>query len=207
MKIEKRTEHPASLRKTQRIPGVIYGKGIKPIPIQADDKEFRDTYKTFGKTKSFKVKLDNKTHQVFIKDVQTDVMNPKTILSFDFLKVEHGNLIKNKVPVRIHGREAMEKFNGIVVTGATEVEVEYSVDKGIDFIDIDVTNCHLGDVIHVRDLRLPDGVKAVEDEGKLLLSIIEAKRGVSEVEIVTEAQPAETPEPETQPHTDQHHHS
>ncbi|MFA5466318.1 MAG: 50S ribosomal protein L25 [Candidatus Izemoplasmatales bacterium] len=175
MKIENRSSHLQNLRKMKKLPGVLYGKSIEPISIQIDEKDFRDLLKTYGKTKAFKVKLDKETHQVFIKDVQADVLNPKAILSFDLLKVERGNKIKNRVPIRVHGREAVEKLNGIVQIALDEIEVEYSVDSGIDRIDIDVSSMQIGQSIHVRDLKLPDGIKPIEDEGKLVINVLEAK--------------------------------
>jgi len=175
MKIEKRTTQLQTLRKMKKLPGVMYGKTISPVSIQMDEKDFRDLYRTYGKTKAFKVKLDKDTHQVFIKNVQADVLNPKAILSFDLLKVEHGNLIKNRVPIRVHGRDAIEKLNGIVQITLDEVEVEYGVDSGIDAIDIDVSAMHIGQSIHVRDLKLPAGIRAIEDESKLVINVLEAK--------------------------------
>lgn len=175
MKIEKRNTQLQTLRKMKKLPGVMYGKTISPVSIQMDEKDFRDLYRTYGKTKAFKVKLDKDTHQVFIKNVQADVLNPKAILSFDLLKVEHGNLIKNRVPIRVHGRDAIEKLNGIVQITLDEVEVEYGVDSGIDAIDIDVSAMHIGQSIHVRDLKLPAGIRAIEDESKLVINVLEAK--------------------------------
>jgi large subunit ribosomal protein L25 len=194
MKIEKRTANLQTVRKMKKLPGVIYGKSISPVSIQIDERDFRDLYKTYGKTKAFKVKLDKDTHQVFIKDVQADVLNPKAILSFDLLKVEHGNLIKNRVPIRVHGREAIEKLNGIVQITLDEIEVEYSVDSGIDAIDIDVSSMEIGQAIHVRDLVLPAGIKAIEDENRLVINVLEVKHVVEE-ETETEEEEEESEAP------------
>ncbi|NLZ61988.1 MAG: 50S ribosomal protein L25 [Acholeplasmataceae bacterium] len=194
MKIEKRTANLQTVRKMKKLPGVIYGKSISPVSIQIDERDFRDLYKTYGKTKAFKVKLDKDTHQVFIKDVQADILNPKAILSFDLLKVEHGNLIKNRVPIRVHGREAIEKLNGIVQITLDEIEVEYSVDSGIDAIDIDVSSMEIGQAIHVRDLVLPAGIKAIEDENRLVINVLEVKHVVEE-ETETEEEEEESEAP------------
>jgi len=202
MKIENRSEKSSSLRKMKKLPGVLYGKSIKPVSIQIDEKDFRELFKSYGKTKAFKVKLDKETHQVFIKDIQADVLNPNAILSFDLLKVEHGNLIKNRVPVRVHGREAIEKLNGIVQIALNEVEVEYGVDSGIEAIDIDVSLMTIGHSIHVRDLKLPKGIKIIEDEDRLIVNILEAKHVIETVETKVEESEVEEIDSDSEPKTE-----
>ena len=186
----------------KKLPGVLYGKSIKPVSIQIDEKDFRELFKSYGKTKAFKVKLDKETHQVFIKDIQADVLNPNAILSFDLLKVEHGNLIKNRVPVRVHGREAIEKLNGIVQIALNEVEVEYGVDSGIEAIDIDVSLMTIGHSIHVRDLKLPKGIKIIEDEDRLIVNILEAKHVIETVETKVEESEVEEIDSDSEPKTE-----
>ena len=76
MKLMKRDEKAGVLRKQDMIPGVVYGHGIDAISVKVPRKEFVKSYEKFRQTKTFNCEIDQSPHQVYIKDVQRDVLNP-----------------------------------------------------------------------------------------------------------------------------------
>lgn len=187
MKIEKRTESLRLVRGAQKVPGVIFGKTITPISIQVEDKELKDTLRTYGQTQVFKVKLGKATHQVYVKDVQKDVLNPTKILNVKLLKVSADDTIKANVPLNIIGRENVERPGVLLHILADQIEVEYGVGKGVSSIDVDISELKIGDGLLVKDLTLPEGLHSLEDEEKMLIS-------VSEVQMINEEEETETPD-------------
>ena len=187
MKIEKRTESLAVVRGANKVAGVIFGKTITPISIQVEDKELKDTLKTYGMTQVFKVKLGKATHQVYVKDLQKDVLNPSKILNVKLLKVSADDTIKANVPLNIIGRENVEKPGVLLSILADQIEVEYGVGKGVSSIDVDISEMKIGDSLSVKDLTLPEGLHSLEDEEKTIIT-------VSEVQMIAEEDELEEPE-------------
>lgn len=194
MKIEKRTEKLRIVRAMNKVPGVLFGKSITPQSIQVDEKDLHEAMKAYGKTQTFTVKLGRESHQVYIKDIQRDIINKKHFLNVELLKVDKGDKISTKVPVHIIGKEEIEQRGHIVQIVDDAVEVEYGVGQGIARIDIDVSNMKVKDVMHIRDLKLPDGIKIVDDLDKVLIHIAESRVA----EEIKEAEAAEAAEAETE---------
>src|SRR5690554_2667014 len=109
MKIEKRIEKVNKIRKNGFAPGVLFGKDIDSTPIQADTKELLQTYKTYGRSKTFKVKLDRKNHDVYFKDVQIVISRPNDIVHFSLLKVSAKDKITAEIPIVLLGKHEVEK--------------------------------------------------------------------------------------------------
>ncbi|MBN2504551.1 MAG: 50S ribosomal protein L25 [Bacilli bacterium] len=191
MKLEKRTEPLRIVRKMGKVPGVLFGKAIEPVSIQVDEKELQETLRIHGKTQTFKVKLDNKTHIVYIKDVQRAILNRKHFLNVELLHVEKSDTITAKIPLHLNGRETIEHHGRIVQLVADAIEVEYAVGKGQSHIDVDVSHLQVGDTIKVKDIKLPEELKSVDDPEKVLIHFGERRVHAADVEKEEEAEAVE----------------
>ncbi len=198
MKIEIRTDRLRIVRKMNKVPGVIFGKSITPVSIQMDELELQDVYKKNGKTQTFIVKLGKESHQVYIKDIQKDIVNRNHILSVELLKVTEHDIITAKLPLHIIGRDAIEREGFLVQVVEDVIEVEFAPGKGVSKIDVDISNMKVKDVLHIRDIQLPEGIKVVDDLDKLLVHIAEQRtieEEPEEEEVTTELPIAEEPKP------------
>lgn len=188
MKIEKRTEPLRIVREGGNVPGVLFGKTIDPVSIQIDEKQLHELVNEFGFTKTFKVKLGKETHQVYIKEVQRDILNKNHVLNVKILKVVAGDTIKAHVPLNIIGREVIEKPGVIVQVIADYIEVEYPIGKGLSSIDVDISSLKSGENIHIRDLSLPEYLEIHDDSDKILITVSEVvyreEEESEEVEVV-----------------------
>ncbi len=173
MKIEKRTEPLRIVREQEKVPGVLFGKTIDPVTIQIDEKDLHDLVKEFGYTKTFMVKLGKATHQVYIKGIQFDAIKKDHALNVKLLKVKEGDTIKPNVPLHYKGREKIEKPGIIVQIVSDSIDVEYPVGKGLSSFDVDVSNMKIGDVMHIKDLDLPDFLNVHDDPEKVLVHVAE----------------------------------
>lgn len=171
MKVEIRVEPLRVVRAMGLVPGVLFGKDITPLSIQMDEKELAQAVKEFGFSKTFKIKVQRKTHTVLLREVQRDVINPYHILNVKMLKVSKGDTLSANVALNVLGKEAIEKARLVLHLVSESVEVEYDVGKGVSHIDIDVSGLEESDSIHVKDLEIPEGLKVVDDLEKVLITV------------------------------------
>ena len=78
-----------------------------------------------------------------------------------------------KIPVVIKGKEEIEKKRYLLNVLTHKVEIEYKVGDGISEIEVDVSEFEIGDAIYIKDLKVPEGVKVLEDEEKMILNVKE----------------------------------
>ena len=139
MELEMRKEKKTLTRKQQMVPGVLYGRTIKSIAVKVGAKELKKAYRDFGKSITFKAKLEGKAHQVYIKDIQNDPLDRNKILHFDMIKVSASDKMTANIPVHEIGKSDVEKKGFIVQLLTPTLEAEYQVGKGVASIErIDV---------------------------------------------------------------------
>lgn len=172
MKLEQRNTPLKALRSDNKVPGVMYGKNIEATSVAADNKEFINHLHEYGKSMTFKVKLDGKTHQVYIKEVQVDPLNPRNIVHFDLIRVTATSTITAEIPVYLDHKEKVEARGMIVQQLLNSVETEYGVGKGIQAFHIDVSGLDQGDALYVKDIVVPEGLKILEGDEKMVVNVV-----------------------------------
>ncbi|MCF7925777.1 MAG: 50S ribosomal protein L25 [Candidatus Izimaplasma sp.] len=125
MNIKKRVESGKKVREQKSVPGVIYGKGIDSVSVQAEYQEVKKTFNQYGRNMTFNIALDGDEHIVYIKDIQTDYMNTNEIIHFDLQKVSSSDTITSYVPLNLIGRDDRAKVGLVLTINLDEVEVEY----------------------------------------------------------------------------------
>ena len=73
------------IRRTGRIPGVIYGRSGKAISIDLDALDFSNKIKGISESTIVKVELDGKPYDAFVKDTQRNIIDG-AILHVDFTR-------------------------------------------------------------------------------------------------------------------------
>jgi len=182
------------LRGQKMIPGVFYdGKGAN-IPVVMDDMPFRKLHQQTGTSRVFDLVIDNggktETHPSLIWVVQAHPFK-KQVDHVDFYGID-----PNK-PVQVHvAVELVGKAKGTTVGGKLELFREnlavVCLPANIpDKIVIDVTNLDMNQHVSVKDLVLPEGVRAVFDQN---FSVVGVVNPAEEEEEVAETAAAAAPE-------------
>ena len=140
-------------RKRGDIPGILYSKDIKPIPIFVKEV----TLKTFTHTSDVKIinlsiEGSTETYNCILKDVQFDPVSDRAV-HFDLLGISENEKIKIEIPLVLVGTPAGIKDGGIVQHTLHKVEVECFPKDIPSRIDIDISPLKIGDSIHVGDLK------------------------------------------------------
>ncbi len=182
-----------SLRREGKVPAILYGKDMEPLPLSVPSKELSDLEHKQGITGSLlKLKVDGKTYTAVIKEVARGPLTDE-YLHVDFQKISLTEKISTFVPIVVKGEEVCPgiKLGGVLQHGINEVEIEALPRDIPEHLEVDVSNLEIGDNIRVGDLTPPPGVEIISDENEIVLTILPPTLYEEEVEEVAEEEVAE----------------
>jgi large subunit ribosomal protein L25 len=188
-----------TLRSKGEIPAVIYGHGREPQPLSLNA---RDLDKMLGHIQAestvIEVTVGGTTSKTLIREIQRHPIR-RQILHVDFQALVAGEKVTVNIPIVLHGiPEGVRLGGGVLDQTLREVEIEVDPSSIPDHIEYDVTNMVIGDSVHVSDLRVPEGVKVLDDP-ETSVAVVAAPRAV--IEETAAVEPVEgaagvAPEPE-----------
>jgi large subunit ribosomal protein L25 len=157
-------------RRAGRVPAVIYGGNQPPLTISLDDKETRQSiFAGHFLTTIFNIDLDGNKHRVIPRDFSLDPVKDFP-LHVDFLRLGAGATIRVSIPLHVTGAEVSPgvKRGGTVNIVNHAVEVEADADHIPQFIEVDVSKLEINSSVHLADVALPKGVKALRADQTLV---------------------------------------
>jgi large subunit ribosomal protein L25 len=161
-------------RRAGRIPGVIYGNNQPPLTISVDDKELRQRILA-GRflTTLVDIDLEGKKHRVIPRDFHLDPVRDFPV-HVDFMRLGEGATIRVSVPLRVVGAETAPgvKRGGTVNIVTHTIDLECAVDNIPQYIEADVSSLEISYSLHLSDVKLPTGVKALSREDATLVTIV-----------------------------------
>ncbi len=174
-----------ALRREGKLPAVIYGREIEPVPITMDARAVRLTLAEIGANTLITISLDGKEHLALVRDLQREVIS-RDLLHVDFQAVSLEESITTTVPVAVEGEApAVAEYNALLVTELDELEIEAKAKDLPDMISVDVTGLtEIGDNILIRDLVISGEVKILNDPDEIV--VVVAAPTVLEIEIEPE---------------------
>ena len=152
------------LRITGRTPGIVYGGTGEPILIELDHNALWHAIKKEAFHASvLEMELAGKEQKVLLRDLQ---MHPfkQQVLHIDFQRVEARTRLTMKVPLHYSGEEespAVKTENCLVNHVMTDLTVSCFPADVPEFINIDLSGLKKGSPLHLKDIKLPKGVKFV----------------------------------------------
>jgi large subunit ribosomal protein L25 len=150
------------LRRTGKIPAVIYGAGKEPAMVAFDhDTIFHLLEHEAFHTSVLKVKHHNETEQAILRDVQLHPWKQQ-ILHLDFQRISAKEKLHMKVPLHFEGEEiapGVKQQGGIVSHLMTEVDITCLPGDLPEYLLVDISGLHIGDSIHLSQLDIPKGVE------------------------------------------------
>ncbi|MFR4584093.1 50S ribosomal protein L25 [Clostridium cadaveris] len=160
------------LRKLGQTPGIIYGEFLKTsIPIQIPTSELEKLLKTNNSGSIIPIELDGKTLNCVVKEVQKNTLHE--ILHVDLQYTKPNEVIKMRIPVRTIGQEALEFKKLVLETYNSFIDLQGSVEKIPEYIEIDVSEMKFEDKIFVEDVSIPEDVTVLTNP-KTLLAVVNA---------------------------------
>ncbi len=174
-----------ALRREGKLPAVLYGHEIAATPITLDLRETSRLLNSITSSSIISVELDGKENATLVREKQKDYIRG-TLLHVDFQVVSLTEKIRTEVSIEIAGlAPAIKDFNGVMVTGVDEIEVECLPKDLPDRIVVDIsTLANIGDGIYVRDIPIPENVVFLAEPDEMIVLITHP--AAEEVEEVVE---------------------
>ena len=173
------------LRNAQKVPGIVYGAGT-PTMIELDHNAlFFALKKEAFHSSLLEMELGDKTEQVLLRDYQMHPFRP-IVLHIDFQRVDATTRIVKKVPLHFINQEnspAVKTDSNVVNHVATELRISCLASQLPEFLTIDLGELTKGQTLHVNDIKLPPGIK-VMNQGRPNPVIVSAVAQAAEEEVV-----------------------
>ena len=148
-----------------KVPAVIYGGTKKPVSVHLMHNKVVKALETESIYSSvFDLSLDGKKEHVILKALQRHPYKP-IILHMDLQRVSAKDVLVKMVPLHFINQDKAQgvKEGGMVNHTMSQVEVRCEARYLPEFIEVDVLDMAMDDVIHLSDLKLPKGVKLAMD--------------------------------------------
>ncbi len=165
------------LRRTGRVPGIVYGGDKGPTNIELDQKDLFLSLRNEKFHASILV-LDvaGAKEQVLLRAVN---MHPfkLQVQHVDFQRVTKDKKIHMKVPLHFVNAESspgVKEQGGVVNHVLNELDVTCLPDDLPEFIEVDLSSLTVGHSIHARELSLPKGVEGAlhKDENPVVATVV-----------------------------------
>jgi large subunit ribosomal protein L25 len=187
------------VRKSGKMPAVVYGAGKPPTPVIVDPKQIaRILHSESGFNTIFDLQLDGERTKVMIVDWQYEPIKG-SLLHLDLKRIAMDQRLRVKVPIVLKGEAAgVKQQGGILDQVAREVEVECLPADIPSHIDADVTPLMFGQVLRVSDLPLDRGkVRILTPADQVVAHVTAVKEEVAPAPEVAAAEAGAAPaEPE-----------
>ena len=164
------------LRAAGQVPGVIYGHGREPQSLTVNAREFDRLAERVRITSTvIELALDGRTARTLVRELQRDPIR-RNVLHIDFQELVAGEKVNVSVPLRFIGTaEGVKSAGGILEEVIHTLDVRVDPSSIPDHIDVDVTPLTIGHGLHVRDLKLPEGVEVLDDPDNTVCTVTPPK--------------------------------
>ena len=152
------------LRLANVLPAIVYGSGKDPVSItlQQKDVQYRLPDESFY-SQVLSLNIEGKAEDVLIRDIQHHPYKME-VMHMDFIRIDAKKVVHVFSQLHFSGDEVapgVKSEDGVVNHIITEVEVECLPKDIPEFIAVDLSEMHVGDIIHLSDLKLPEGVEVL----------------------------------------------
>jgi len=148
------------------VPATAYGPGAATQSLSVEPKTFMNARRFHGAAHIYKIDVDGGDgFKALVKKVEVDPVSNK-LLHLDLYAIDMNQPIKVAVRLELTGKAKGLIDGGIVQQALRRLEVICLPADMPGKLVVDVSEMAVGDVLHISDLNLPQGVKptALSDE-------------------------------------------
>lgn len=153
------------LRRAGFVPAIVYGGELKPVSIQiAHNTVWHASQNEWFYSSILDLNLGGDVQKVLLRDMQRHPFK-QLVLHLDFQRINENEAIRVRVPLHFMNQEGSPagKASGVVITHElNEVEISCLPNDLPEYIEIDLAELKVGDIIHLSELKLPKGVEIPE---------------------------------------------
>ena len=167
------------------VPAIIYGGKEDPKPLTLVRKDFEKALENeafFSHVLS--INVGGTTEKAILKDLQRHPAKD-VVMHADFLRVDDKVAIKVHVPIHFVNEDTcygVKMEGGMVQHQVTDIEVSCLPADIPEYIEVDMAEVKSGEIVHLTDITLPEGVTSValalgDDHDLAVASVIPPKGG------------------------------
>ncbi len=180
------------LRHEGKVPAIIYGAGRPPRSITFDHNRVVQQLENESFYSSIlNIKVGENSQAAIVKDIQRHPAKA-IIIHMDFQRIVDDEKIRMNVPIHFIGEEdalGVREGGGTVQRIKTDVEISCLPRDLPEYFEVDISNLELDDMLHLSDIKLPEGVEMPElalsdehDQAIVTIHIIKAAPIEEEIE-------------------------
>jgi len=165
------------LRREEKVPGVIYGGGKAPVALTFEHKYVAKALESEAfYSHILSLKTGSETERVILKDVQRHPFKPR-VIHVDFQRVRADEKIHMHIPLHFKGAEeapGVKDAGGVVSHIMSDIEVSCLPDNLPEYLEVDISEMQLNQILHLSDIKLPNGVEIValtHEDNKPVVSV------------------------------------
>jgi large subunit ribosomal protein L25 len=176
-------------RLADQVPAILYGGDKAPttLTLVRKDLEYALQNEAFY-SHILTIKVGKSKQRAILKDLQRHPARD-SVMHADFMRVSDDVSIKVHVPIHYLNEEncyGVKTEAGMIQHSATDIEVQCLPGDMPEYVEVDMLEVKIGDIIHISDIKLPEGVESValshgEDYDLAIASVL-APKGISEEE-------------------------
>ena len=168
------------LRHAGKVPAIMYGGGKDPESLTLSHNEvLRNLENEAFYSHILTIKSGGSETRAILRDLQRHPSRP-VVMHMDLQRINESEKLKTQAPVHILGEDSCDavKAGGLVSHDLTEVAIECLPKNLPEYIEIDISAMDVGDVLHLSDLKVPEGVTLIDlaRENDLAVVSIHVKR-------------------------------
>jgi large subunit ribosomal protein L25 len=141
-----------------RVPAVLYGLGRDNASLTIDGDAFEGFLKSGSKL--LDLRLGDQAQQAILKEVQHDPLTDR-ILHVDLQRIDEHHEIEAKVPFEFKGIAKGLVDGGVFEPVLSDVVVRCTPPRLPKVIVVEIGGLGIDEAVHVKDLKLPEGVKVL----------------------------------------------
>jgi large subunit ribosomal protein L25 len=186
------------LRKSGRVPAVLYGAKKNAVSISLDPKEIaRVLQSESGHNTIFELSVDGERTKAMIVDWQYEPIKG-SLMHLDLKRIAMDQRLRVQVPIVLKGEaEGVKTQGGILEQVLREVEIECLPDDIPSHLEAEISHLVFGTVLRVSDLPHGDKLKFLTDPNQTVAHITSVKEEVAPTPEAVAAEAAVAPaEPE-----------
>ncbi|MCP4486294.1 MAG: 50S ribosomal protein L25/general stress protein Ctc [Gammaproteobacteria bacterium] len=176
------------LRRMDKVPAIVYGGDNDPVSVSLGHNEFAHELENEAiYTQIIDLHVGSVSEEVILRDLQRHPYK-KRIMHADFFRIDKKKPIHVVVPIHVLNTEdcvGVKMDGGMMTQLVTEIEVVCLPKYLPEYLEIDAIEIHLGDIVHLSDIKMPEGVEIValthgEDHDTGILSVVKT-RAIEEI--------------------------
>jgi large subunit ribosomal protein L25 len=159
------------LRADGRVPAIVYGRGVDPVPVTVKARDLRAALSTeAGLNAVLSLQVEDKSYLTMARELQRHPVRG-TVVHVDFQVVDPNREISADVPISLVG-EAVElhRADGVLDQQLFGLPVMARPADIPPHLEVDISALAIGTVIRVSEIALPDGVRTDLDPESVVVA-------------------------------------